>query len=149
MAAARLRAAELLRRGLQALPYKAHPVRTATGVQFTLQAHQWFAGGHRFERVCRAFGGEHRRTKPAHPWTNGPVERRNRPLKEATVLRYPYQTTEQLNEHVQALLRAYTHAKRLKTLRGLTPHGFSCTQHQKNPAIFTPDPTHLTRGLYN
>jgi transposase InsO family protein len=147
--ATRLRAAEFLRRVLPALPYKAHTVLTDNGVPFTLQAHQWFPGGHRVERVCREFGVEHRRPKPAHPWTKGPVERLNRTLKEATVLRYPYQTTEQLNEHLQAFLLAYNHAKRLKTLRGLTPHEFICTQHQKNPAIFTRDPTHLTRGLYS
>ena len=49
---------------------------------------------------------EHRRTKPAHPWTNGQVKRMNRTLKEATVLRYHYETTEQLNKHLQAFLLA-------------------------------------------
>ena len=43
---------------------------------------------------------------------------------------------------------AYNHAKRLKTLRGLTPHEFVCAQWQKDPTIFTRDPTHLTLGLY-
>jgi transposase InsO family protein len=146
--ATRMLAAEFLRRVLQALPYEAHTVLTDNGVQFTLQAHQWFPGGHSFDRVCREFGVEHRLTKPAHPWTNGQVERMNRTLKEATVLRYHYETTEQLNQHLQAFLLAYNHAKRLKTLRGLTPHEFICAQHQKNPAIFTRDPTQLTLGLY-
>ena len=54
----------------------------------------------------------------------------------------------QVNEHLQAFLLAYNHAKRLKTLRGLTPHEFVCTQWQKDPVIFTRDPTHLTLGLY-
>ncbi|RFP63324.1 hypothetical protein D0N36_20050, partial [Hymenobacter lapidiphilus] len=40
------------------------------------------------------------------------------------------------------------HAKRLKTLRGLTPHEFVCAEWQKNPVNFTQDPTHLTLGLY-
>ena len=140
--ATRMLAAELLRRALQALPCKAHTVLTDNGVQFTLQAPQWFAGGYRFDRVCRAFSVEHRRTKPAHPWTSGQVERLNRTLKEATVLRYHYETTEQLNEHLQAFLLAYHHTKRLKTLRGLTPHEFVCAQHQKNPPIFTRDHTY-------
>lgn len=35
-----------------------------------------------------------------------------------------------------------------KTLRGLTRHEFVCAQGQKNPTIFTRDPTHLTLGLY-
>ena len=91
---------------------------------------------------------EHRLTKPAHPWTNGQVERMNRTIKEATVKRFHYQSTQELNEHLQAFLLAYNHAKRLKTLRGLTPHEFVCAQWQKNPTIFTRDPTHLTLGLY-
>ena len=148
--ATRMLAAAFLRRVRQALPYTAHPVLPDKGVQFPWQAHQWFPGGHRFARVCREFGVEHRLPKPAHPWTNGQVEGRNRTLKEATVLRYHYQTTdtEQLKEHRQAFLLAYHHAKRLKTLRGLTPHEVVCAQHQKNPAIFTRDLTQLTLELY-
>jgi hypothetical protein len=69
--------------------------------------------------------------------------------KEATVQRFHYQTTTELNEHLQAFLRACNHAKRLKTLRGLTPHEFVCAQWQNNPTIFTRDPTHLTLGLYS
>ena len=64
-------------------------------------------------------------------------------------MRYPfhYQTTDELTEYLQAFLLAYNHAKRLKTLRGLTPHEFICAQWQNNPAVFTRDPTHLTLGL--
>jgi len=112
------------------------------------QRHQWFPGGHSFARICRAFGVEHRLTKPTYPWTNGQVERMNRTIKEAAVQRFHYQTTDELNEHLQAFLLAYNHAKRLKTLRGLTPHEFVCAQWQKNPTIFTWEPTHLTLGLY-
>lgn len=92
---------------------------------------------------------EHRLTKPAHPWTTGQAKRTNRTIKEATVQRYHYQTTDELSEHLQALVRAHHHAKRLQTLRGLTPHEFACAQWQKNPAILTRDPTHLTMALYN
>jgi len=146
--ATRMIAAGFLRRVLDKLPYKAHKVLTDNGVQFTAQPHQLLPGGHSFDRVCTEYGVEHRLTKPAHPWTNGQVERMNRTLKEATVQRYYYQTTAELNAHLQAFLLAYNHAKRLKTLRGLTPHEFVCAQWQKNPVNFTQDPTHLTLGLY-
>jgi transposase-like protein len=146
--AKRVVAAEFLRRVLDKLPYKVHTVLTDNGVQFTPQAHQFLPGGHSFDRICREYGVEHRLTKPAHPWTNGQVERMNRTIKEATVQRDHYQTTNELNEHLQAFLLAYNHAKRLKTLRGLTPHEFVCTQWQKNPTSFTRNPTHLTLGLY-
>ena len=72
--AKRMVAADFLRRGLEKLPYKAHTVLTNNGVQFTLQPHQFFPGGHSFARICRAFSVKHRLTKPAHPWTNGLVE---------------------------------------------------------------------------
>ena len=72
----------------------------------------------------------------------------NRTIKEATIRRYHYQSADELNEHLQAFLLAYNHAKRLKTLRGLTPHEFVCTQWQKNPTIFNRDLTHLTLRLY-
>ena len=91
---------------------------------------------------------EHRLTKPAHSWTNGQVERFNRTLKETTVQRHYYQTMVKPNEHLQAFLLAYNHAKRLERLRGLTPHECVCAQWQKNPTIFTRDPTQLTLGPY-
>jgi len=42
--AKRMVAADLLRRVLEKLPYKVHPVLTDNGVQFTLQPHQFFPG---------------------------------------------------------------------------------------------------------
>lgn len=51
-------------------------------------------------------------------------ERMNRTIKEATVRRYHYETHDQLNEHPAQFLAAYNFAKRLKTLRGLTPYEY-------------------------
>jgi hypothetical protein len=47
----------------------------------------------------------------------------NRTLKEATVRRYHYDTHRDLREHLEA---GYNFAKRLKTLKGLTPHEHIC-----------------------
>ena len=146
--ATRMLAAEFRRRVLEKLPCKVHKLLTDNGVQLIAQPKQLLPGGHRFDRVCAEYGIEHRLTKPAHPWTNGQVERMNRTIKEATVQRYHYQTTDELNQHLQAFLLAYNHAERLKTLRGLTPHEFVYTQWQMTPVIFTQNPTHLTLGLY-
>ena len=134
--AKRVVAAEFLRRVLDKLPYKVPTVLTDNGVQFTPEPHQFLPGGHSFDRICREYGVEHRLTKPVHPWTNGQVERMNRTSKEATVQRFHYQTTDELNEHRQAFLLAYNHATRLKTPRGLTPHEFVCAQRQKNRLSF-------------
>jgi hypothetical protein len=123
-------ASDFLWRVLEKPPYKVHTVLTDNGVQIALQPHQWFPGGYSFARICRAFGVEHRLIKPFNPWTNGQVERFNRTLKEATVRRYYYQTTAQLNEHLQAFLLAYNNTKCLKR-PGVTPQEFVCVQRQK------------------
>jgi transposase InsO family protein len=37
-----------------------------------------------FNGVCEEHKIEHRLTQPAHPWTNGQVERMNKTIKDAT-----------------------------------------------------------------
>ena len=78
----RVAAAEFLRRVRDKLPYKGHTVLTDNGVPFTPQAHQFLPGGHRFYRICREYGVAHRLTKPAHPWTNGPLSAGTARLKK-------------------------------------------------------------------
>ena len=46
----------------------------------------------------------------------------NRTLEDATVKRYRYENHDQLSTQLQLFLNAYDHARRLKTLRGLTPY---------------------------
>jgi hypothetical protein len=92
---------------------------------------------HMFDRLCREHGIEHRLTKP----------NQNRTLKEATVRRYHYETHAQLRDHLEAFLNAHNFAKRLKTLRGLTPYEHICKAWADQPTRFRYDPTHLTSGL--
>lgn len=49
------------------------------------------------------------------------MERMNRTIKEATIKRYHYDTHTQLETHVTNFIAAYNYARRLKTLKGLTP----------------------------
>jgi transposase InsO family protein len=57
---------------------------------------------------------------------NGQVERMNRTIKQATVKRYHYEDHDQLRAHLRDFVDAYNFARRLKTLRGLTPYEFVC-----------------------
>ena len=57
----------------------------------------------------------------------------NRTIKEATVKRYYYETHQQLTEHLDLFINACNHARRLKTLKGMTPHEYICK-------IWTEDP---------
>ena len=137
---------------IEAVPYTIHTVLTDNGVQFCYQpSHRNGPTArymtHMFDLRCQQNGIEHHLTKPNHPWTNGQVERMNRTLKEATVKRYHYGSHEQLRDHLQTFLDAYNFAKRLKTLKGLTPfeHVVKCWTEQ--PERFRVDPTHHTPGL--
>jgi hypothetical protein len=54
------------------------------------------------------------------------VERMNRTIKEATVKRFHYESHDELNSHLTSFVAAYNFAKRLKTLKSLTPYEFIC-----------------------
>ena len=142
-------AVDFLRRVLSKIPYKVHRLLTDNGIQFRHLPHHLKAGRHPVGQLCDERGIEQRFTQPAHPWTNGQVERMNRTLKEATIKRFHYETTAQLNTHLQTFLLAYNFAKRLKRLKGLTPHEFICAEWRKNPSNFHRDPADLTPGPYS
>ena len=141
-------AVDFLRRVLKPLPYKVHKLLEDNSVQFRNLPHYLHADRHPVGQLCDAWGIEQRFTKPTHPWTNGQVERMNRTLKEAAIKRFHYETTDPLNTHLQAFLRAYNFAKRLRRLKGLTPYEFICTEWRKSPTIFHRDPADLTPGPY-
>ncbi len=159
--AKRRTAKEFLNRLVKAVPYKIHTVLTDNGTQFTTPGNKYSMAkeikralendetvwAHAFELGCALNDIDHRLTKPSHSWTNGQVERMNRTLKEATVRRYYYSTHDQLREHLTAFVNAYNFAKRLKTLKGLTPYEFICQRWTKEPKRFRFDPIQNFPGL--
>jgi transposase InsO family protein len=146
--AGKMEAAQFLRDLTEAVPYRIHTVLTDNGIQFTSRARDIWDGDHIFDRVCREHGIEHRLTKVNHPWTNGQVERMNRTIKDATVKRYHYESHDQLRAHLQLFVDADNHARRLKTLRGLTPYEFIHQVWTKEPNRFRLDPSHHIPGPY-
>jgi transposase InsO family protein len=137
---------------IKAVPYKIHTVLTDNGIQFTFPPR--YANGptakymtHMFDMRCRENGIEHRLTKIKHPWTNGQVERMNRTIKEATVKRYHYDSHRQLQRHLTDFINAYNYARRLKTLKGLTPYEYICKIWTNEPNRFTLNPIHQMPGL--
>jgi transposase InsO family protein len=137
---------------IAAVPYRLHTVLTDNGIQFAdlpRNRDGWTARYrvHRFDQICQANGIEHRLTKPNHPWTNGQVERMNRTIKEATVNRYHYETHDQLRGHLADFVMAYNFARRLKTLKGLSPYEYICKTWTNEPDRFNLDPIHQMPGL--
>ena len=154
-------AADFLHALVKAVPYKIHTVLTDNGTHFTdPRGETWSPAeitqmierkepfrAHAFEYACALADIDHRLTKPKHPWTNGQVERMNRTIKEATVRRFHYVTADQLRSHLADFVTAYNFAKRLKTLKGLTPFEFVCKAWTKEPKRFTLNPLQQMPGL--
>jgi hypothetical protein len=154
-------AADFLRRLIEVVPYKIHTVLTDNGTHFTTPGNTCSAAAgikaaiangerfraHAFELACARNGIDHRLTKPNHPWTNGQVERMNRTIKEATVRRYYYENHQRLRAHLATFIDAYNFAKRLKTLKGLTPYEYICRLWTEQPQRFKLDPIHHMPGL--
>ena len=154
-------AGDFLRALIKAVPYTIHIVLTDNGTHFTtpgnscsaaadirqaIENHEVFRA-HAFEYVCAQNGIDHRLTKPRHPWTNGQVERMNRTIKEATVKRFHYETHDELRTHLADFVSAYNFARRLKTLKGLTPYEAICKIWTDEPERFTLNPNHQMPGL--
>ena len=133
-----------------AVPYKIRTILTDNGIQFRY-APRYAAGPtarymtHMFAMRCRENDIEHRFTKINHPWTNGQVKRMNRTIKDATVKRYHYDSHDQLSRHLADFVSAYNFARRLKTLKGLTPYEFICKRWTIEPERFKLDPIHHCR----
>jgi Integrase core domain len=71
----------------------------------------------------------------------------NRTIKDAIVKRYFYETHGQLRAHLRDFVNAYNFARRLKTLRGLTPYEFLCKAWTSEPQRFKLNPLRQTPGL--
>ena len=71
----------------------------------------------------------------------------NRTIKDATVKRYFYETHDQLRAHLQNFVDAYNFARRLKTLRGLTPYELIGKACISEPHKFKISPLHQMPGL--
>lgn len=145
--AGKMAAAQFLRNLIATLPYAIHTVLTDNGIQFTNQERHRYAFVHIFDRVCNEHEIDHRLTKIKHPWTNGQVERMNRTIKEATVKRFHYDDHDQLRRHLNDFVAAYNFARRLKTLKGLTPYEFICKSWTNDPQRFTLNPIQQMPGL--
>ena len=141
-----------LRNLIEDVPYKIPTILTDHGSQFCHPPRdrhgptaQWITP--RFDLCCNEHEIEHRLTKPKHPWTNGQVERMNRTIKEATVKRDHDTTHEQWKAHRHSFLMASNFARRLKTLKGLSPYEDIGNIGTKEPERFRVNPFQHTVGL--
>ena len=71
----------------------------------------------------------------------------NRTIKDATVKRCFYESHHQLRRRLRDFVDAYTFARRLKTLTGLTPGEFICKVWTSEPSRFKTTPLQQMPGL--
>lgn len=149
-------AGDFLRALAAAVPYKIHTVLTDNGTHFTEPSDDGWTPAdikamradkvpfrcHAFEAACADLDIENRLTKSRHQWTNGQVERMSRTIKDATVNRFYYESHAELRQHLADFVAAYNFARRLKTLRGLTPYEAICRDWTDEPARFMRNPHH-------
>jgi hypothetical protein len=108
---------------IEAVPYRVDTVLTDNGTHFR---------------------SRRRNLVPAE--TNGQVERMNRAIRDATVSHF-YRTRDELGARPHDFVDAYNFARRLKTLRGLTPYEFVCKAWILPPQRFTISPLEKMPGL--
>jgi transposase InsO family protein len=96
--AGKMEAAQFLKNLIGTFPYKIHTILTDNGIQFTNRISNISAFPDIFDSVCGEQGVEHRLMQPAHPWTNGQVERMNKTINEAPFYLYYYENQEQIRK---------------------------------------------------
>jgi hypothetical protein len=71
----------------------------------------------------------------------------NRTIKEAAIQRFQYDDHNQLRRHLADFVSAYNFARRLKTLKGLTPYEYICKCWTDEPERLNLNPIHQMPGL--
>ena len=71
----------------------------------------------------------------------------NRTIKDATVKRYHHESNGQLVRHLDDFVDAYNSARRLKSLKGLTPYELICKAWTSQPQRFKINPLQQMPGL--
>jgi hypothetical protein len=72
----------------------------------------------------------------------------NRTIKDAIVRRFRHQAHDPLRSHLADFAQAYNFAKRLKTLKGLTPYEFICKAWQTQPEDSSSHRREVTRQSF-
>ena len=86
---------------------------------------------------------EHRTTKPYTPKTNGMVERMNGLTKEATTKAHRYQSVQGMKEDLHGWFVQYNFCRKHRRIGRKTPYEAALWWYEKEPSLFTREPTAL------
>ena len=135
-----------LERLLKAVPFKLRTVLTDNGKEFTdrfcATGEREPTGRHPVDRLCAEHAIDHRLIKPAHPQTNGMVERFNGRIAEVLATNR-FRSGEHLEETLQRYAALYNHHIPQRNLGHVSPVQALMRWHQEQPDLFLSDPGNL------
>jgi transposase InsO family protein len=128
-----------LERLLKAAPFKVTTLLTDNGKEFTdrfcSSGERPPTGQHPFDRLCARHRITHRLIKPAHPQTNGMVERFNGRISEVLATRR-FRSGEHLQETLTRYVATYNHHIPQRALGHLSPVEALQQWAQRKPELF-------------
>lgn len=140
-------AADFLFKCLGFFPFRIYTILTDNGREFTMKGGKPYGKTvrreHLFELACQIFGIEHRKTKPAHPWTNGMAERMVGTTKDHTCKLNRYFSGEEAKADIKQFQIAHNFNRRLKQLNFRTPYQVTMEWYVKEPNMFIFNPNEL------
>ncbi len=135
-----------LERLLDAAPFKLRTVLTDNGKEFTdrfcATGEREPTGRHLVDRRCAEHAIDHRLIKPAHPQTNGMVERFNGRIAEVLTTNR-FRCDEHLEDTLQRSAALYNHHLPQRNLGHVSPVQALAQWHQKQPDLVLSDPSNL------
>lgn len=139
-------------------PFKITHVLTDNGFEFTNRLIRSKKGelctkDSKLDVVCNDNDIDHRLTKPAHPQTNGMVERVNGTIKNGTILREKYKSKDEMTLALNSFLIHYVLYKRhggvRRELKVKTPFNAIEKWFELKPKIFKQNPTDFKTKFLN
>jgi transposase InsO family protein len=141
-------AVDFLKKCLAFFPFRVTKLLTDNGREFTLKGFRNRWGNrvrvrHALDVLCEILEIEHRTTRPYTPKTNGLVERMNGLTKEATTKAHRYQTVQEMKDDLQGWFVRYNFCRKHRRIGGQTPYEAAVWWYEKDPSLFTREPTAL------
>lgn len=130
-------------------PFKISHILTDNGLEFTNKLIRSKKGNlctkpSLLDIKCTENNVEHRLTKPAHPQTNGMVERVNGTIKNNTILKTKYQNIDEMRTETRKFLVFYNmhrrHSSLKKELKVKTPFQALEKWYELKPSLFKETP---------
>ena len=139
-------------------PFYISHILTDNGLEFTNKLLKSKTGSScqkpsKMDIKCTQNNIEHRLTKPCTPKTNGMVERANGTIKNNTILKTNYQSTQEMKNDLFKFLLFYNlyrrHGSLRKELKVKTPFDAIEKWYQLKPEIFKITPTQFKNNILN